>query len=311
MQKMIPTILVYPLATVYKWRIYNLGGNYMVAVVVSLINMKGGVGKTTVAFNLVWYAAHRRDKKVLLIDLDPQANASQYLMGPINYKNFLDANKPTIVDLFEQFTAPTILKKAPTPFDPKSVIVKIRAWTDGSQIDLLPSRLELAWTLKNPTSKEHLLATFISKIQGSYDLILIDCAPTESILTNAAYRSSRYVLVPVKPEFLAAIGIPLLIRSLSDFKIQFDNHKLEIAGILFNDADPQHTKKEHNQGRKDVKALATQEKWYVFDNEVRHSDSFPAGARTGSPIFATSYARWWVKDEFDKVGAEFMKRIGL
>jgi chromosome partitioning protein len=271
----------------------------MAAVVVSLINMKGGVGKTTVAFNLVWYAAHRRDKKVLLIDLDPQANASQYLMGPIKYKNFLDANKPTIVDLFEQFTAPTISKKAPTPFDPKSVIVPIRSWTDGSR------------TLKNPTSKEHLLATFISKIQSSYDLILIDCAPTESILTTAAYRSSRYVLVPVKPEFLAAIGIPLLIRSLNDFKIQFDNHTLEIAGIVFNDADPQHTKKEHNQGRKDVKALATQEKWYVFDNEVRHSDSFPAGARTAMPIFATSYARSWVKNEFDKVGDEFMKRIGL
>jgi len=86
------------------------------AVVVSMINMKGGVGKTTVAFNLVWYTAWKQVKKVLLIDLDPQSNASQYLMGPVQYKKFLDANKPTIVDLFEQFTAPTISKKAPTPF---------------------------------------------------------------------------------------------------------------------------------------------------------------------------------------------------
>jgi len=289
----------------------QLEGGKMVAIVVSLINMKGGVGKTTVAFNLVWYVAHRGDKKVLLIDLDPQANASQYLMGPVAYKKFVEANKPTIVDLFEQFTAPTISKKAPTPFDPKSVIVPIRKWTDGSKIDLLPSRLELAWTLKNPTSKEHLLANFIAKIQSAYDLILIDCAPTESILTNAAYRASRYVLVPVKPEFLAAIGIPLLIRSLSDFKMQFDNHTLEIAGIVFNDADPQHTKKEHNQGRQDVQTLATQQGWYVFQNEVRHSDSFPTGARTASPIFATSYARWWVINEFDKVGAEFMQQIGI
>jgi chromosome partitioning protein len=135
------------------------------AVVVSLINMKGGVGKTTVAFNLAWYAANRGDYKVLLIDLDPQANASQYLMGPVNYKKFLDANKPTIVDLFEQFTAPTISRRSPTPFDPKSVIVPVRKWTDGSRIDLLPSRLELAWTLKNPTGKDHLLPAFVSKIQ--------------------------------------------------------------------------------------------------------------------------------------------------
>ncbi len=136
------------------------------ATVVSLINMKGGVGKTTVAFNLAWYAAYKKNVKVLLIDLDPQSNASQYLMGPVNYKKFLDQNKPTIVDLFEQFSAPTLVKKAPTPFDPKSVIVTVRKWNDGSQIDLLPSRLELAWTLKNPTSKDHLLPNFIAKIEG-------------------------------------------------------------------------------------------------------------------------------------------------
>ena len=65
------------------------------------------------------------------------------------------------------------------------------------------------------------------------------------------------MLIPVKPEFLAAIGIPLLIRSISEFKLQYDNHALEIAGLVFNDADPQHTKKEHNQGRNDVHALAT------------------------------------------------------
>jgi chromosome partitioning protein len=281
------------------------------AVVVSLINMKGGVGKTTAAFNLAWYAGYRRDKKVLLIDLDPQANASQYLMGPHAYKKFLDANKPTIVDLFEQFTAQTASKKSPTPFDPKSVIVSVKHWQDGSRIDLLPSRLELSWTLKNPTSKDHLLPQFVSKIQSQYDLILIDCAPTESILATAAYKSSRYVLVPVKPEFLAAIGIPLLIRSINDFKIQHDNHTIEVAGILFNDADPQHKKKEHNQGRSDVKALAAQEGWYVFQNEIRHSDSYPVGARSGKPIFLTSYSRWWVINEFDKVGAEFMQQVGL
>jgi chromosome partitioning protein len=281
------------------------------ATVVSLINMKGGVGKTTVAFNLAWYAASRHDKKVLLIDLDPQSNASQYLMGPVAYKKFLDANKPTVVDLFEQYTPPTASKKTPSPFDPKSVIINIRKWSDGSRIDLLPSRLELAWTLKNPTSKDHLLPQFISKIEKNYDLILIACARTESILATAAYKSSGFVLVPVKPEFLAAIGIPLLIRSITDFKMQHDNHTLEVAGIVFNDADPQGVKKEHNQGRKDVNVLAAQEGWKVFDNEVRHSDSYPAGARTGKPIFMTDYARWWVKDEFDLVGQEFMTQIGL
>ena len=90
------------------------------------------------------------------------------------------------------------------------------------------------------------------------------------------------MLIPVKPEFLAAIGIPLLIRSISEFKLRYDNHALEIAGIVFNDADPQHTKKEHNQGRNDVHALATQQGWYEFQNEVRHSDCFPPVHAMGS-----------------------------
>ena len=232
-------------------------------------------------------------------------------MGPIRYKKFIDQNRPTIVDLFEQFSAPTLAHKSPKPFDHKSIVYRIEAWKDGSNIHLVPSRLELAWTLKNPTDKSHLLPKFVASIADNYDMILVDCAPTESILTSAAYRSSGYVIIPVKPEFLAAIGIPLLIRSISEFKLQYDNHSLEIAGIVFNDADPQHTKKEHTQGRKDVHALATQQGWYTFQNEIRHSDSFPAGSRDGKPIFLTDHARWWVKGEFDKVGAEFLKRIGL
>jgi chromosome partitioning protein len=139
-----------------------------------------------------------------------------------------------------------------------------------------------------------------------YDLILIDCAPTESILTLAAYRASRYVLIPVKPEFLAAIGLPLLVRSLNDFHNSYGQHQVEIAGIAFTDSDPQHVKPEHRAGRRDVNAVATAEGWTVFENELRHSDSYPAGARTGQPIFRTDYARWWVKDEFDILGEEFI-----
>jgi chromosome partitioning protein len=142
-------------------------------------------------------------------------------------------------------------------------------------------------------------------------LIIIDCAPTESILTVAAYKSSRYILIPVKPEFLAAIGLPLLVRSIQDFHSSFGQHQLDIAGIVFTDADPQQVKPEHLSGRKDVATVANQEGWPVFTNELRHSDSYPRGARDGSPIFQTDYARWWVVDSFNNLGAEFMKSVGL
>lgn len=123
--------------------------------------------------------------------------------------------------------------------------------------------------------------------------------------------SSRYVVIPVKPEFLATIGLPLLARSLEEYRLSRANQEIEIAGIVFNDADPQHLKREHNRARRDVRAVARTHRWPVFDNEARHSDSYAAGARAGTAIFHTKYARDYVQAEFSLVGNEFLSRIGL
>src|SRR5262249_28331258 len=152
--------------------------------------------------------------RVLAVDLDPQSNLSHYFMGAEAYLNHIEENEPTVVEIFEQFSLPAGTRGAPTPLDPDRVIKSLHQWSDGSLLHLIPSRLELAWTLKNPTEKAHLLPKFLAQVSQNYDLIIIDCAPTESILTTAAYLSSRYVVVPVKPEFLATIGLPLLARSL-------------------------------------------------------------------------------------------------
>lgn len=74
------------------------------AVCVSMINMKGGVGKTTLATQIAWYATRKLDMKVLLVDLDPQANASQSVMSPQTYVSYLDGGGLTVHDIFEQFT---------------------------------------------------------------------------------------------------------------------------------------------------------------------------------------------------------------
>jgi len=265
-------------------------GKATVATTVSLINMKGGVGKTTLAFNLAWHAALLHNHRVLAVDLDPQANLSQYFMGVSKYGAHINKNEPTVVDVFEQFTPPTAARPTPMPLDPSRVIKSITQWSDGSMIHLLPSKLELAWTLKNPTDKSHLMPRFLSLVSQNYDLIIIDCPPTESILTTSAYLSSRYVLVPVKPEFLAIIGLPLLARSLAEHQMSYGNQNIDLAGIVFNDADPKHVKPEHNRARREVRAVANQHQWKVFQNEARHSDSYAAGARAGKPIFGTKYA---------------------
>jgi chromosome partitioning protein len=281
------------------------------ATTVSMINMKGGVGKTTLSFNLAWYAAWKKNHRVLAVDLDPQANLSQYFMGAKKYLEYLEGDGPTVVEIFEQFSPPKASNPSPSPIKSTKVIQSLHEWNDGSSLSLIPSRLELAWTLKNPTEKAHLLPKFLSKVSKDFDLVIIDCAPTESILTTAAYMSSRYVVVPVKPEFLATIGLPLLERSLREYRISREDQDLDLAGIVFNDADPQHVKPEHNRARRDVRAVAKQHGWPIFKNEARHSDSYPAGARDGTAIFHTKYARNYVAAEFTHVGDEFLSNIGL
>lgn len=281
------------------------------AVCVSLINMKGGVGKTTLATQIAWYATIQRDKKVLLIDLDPQANASQSVMSPQAYVDYLDAEGATVADIFEQFTPTGTASGSPKQLDPANVIYNRVTYKDGSLLDIVPSRLELSWTLRNPTGKETLLARFVAKVEKNYDLIIIDCSPTDSILTDAAYHCSRYILVPIRAEFLASIGFPLLNRSIKSFQVRHDDKVIEVCGLVFNDFVRGNEKREHQIARDDVQAKATQYGWYVFENDIPHSDSYFRAARDGMPIASTKGTHWKVKGEFAAFAQEFWKRIGL
>ena len=281
------------------------------AICVSLINMKGGVGKTTLASQLAWHATRVRDQKVLLIDLDPQANASQSVMSPHTYVSYLDKGKLTVADVFEQFTPTGVASGSPKKLSPKDVIYHRAAYTDGSLLDIVPSRLELSWTLRNPTGKETLLARFVSKVESDYDLIIIDCSPTDSILTDAAYHCSRHVLVPIRAEFLASIGFPLLNRSIESFKVRHEGAAIEVCGLVFNDYVRGGEKREHRLAREDVKKKAAQYGWYVFENDIPHSDSYYRAARDGMPIDSTKGARSKVKGEFERFADEFFDRIRL
>src|SRR6266699_5470431 len=102
------------------------------ATCISLINMKGGVEKTTLATQIAWYATRLLDKKVLLIDLDPQANASQSVMSPQTYVSYLDGGGLTVADIFEQFTPTGTASGSPKKLDPSTVIYNRVTYRDGS-----------------------------------------------------------------------------------------------------------------------------------------------------------------------------------
>lgn len=279
------------------------------AVSVSLINMKGGVGKTTLAVQLA-HACDQKNLRVLAVDLDPQANLSQVLMTPEQYAKHLQKKRPTIVQVFEQYSPPTNDTSSPRRIDIREIIVKVGFWSD-STLHLIPSRLELAHVLKNPKGKERRLARALGKVAADYDLILIDCAPTESMLSQAAYHSSRYALVPVKPEFLATIGLPLLARSVRDFKGANGDHAIDICGDAFNHSSSYSHGPEVKRAIREVRAEAKKHSWHIYNTQVRYSRSYAKASREGTPIGSTSYVRWNVTAEFTRFVQEFLKSIGL
>jgi chromosome partitioning protein len=276
-----------------------------------MINMKGGVGKTTIASQIAWYAALRLDKKVLLIDLDPQANASQSVMSPQTYVDYLDGGGLTVHDIFEQFTPTGTASGSPKTLDPLKAIYARVEYDDGSLLHIVPSRLELSWTLRNPHDKETLLPRFVAKVQDRYDLVVIDCSPTDSMLTDAAYYCSRYILVPIRAEFLASIGFPLLNRSIQAFRMRHEDNSVEVCGMVFNDFYRGNVKSENRLARKDVLDKAAKYGWYVFKNDIPHSDSYFKAARVGMPIANTKGTHGKVKTEFAAFANEFFPRIGL
>ncbi len=271
------------------------------AIVAAIMNMKGGVGKSTLTANVGWYAAYAHNRRVLLVDLDPQFNLSQYILGVKGYEKLLESERPMIDRLFSTDPAQQA--------EIEDVIARVQDWNDGSCLHILPASLDLAFGVRNSPQKAHVLKDNLADIKSQYDLILIDCAPTESMLSTAAYLASDYLFVPVRPEFLSTIGLPLLLRSLGEFQREHKNEPVPtFGGIIFNDIGE---KSEHARSKAYVTEVAANNNLTIFRNSISHSDSYPTGARAGKPIFMTDYARSWKKDEFNRVAAEFMEKLGL
>lgn len=276
---------------------------------VALINMKGGVGKSTLTVNLAWwFSVGDQAIRVLVVDLDPQFNASQYLLGTEEYQRALQTGTRTIWDIFERNTRHPSMPGE--PFAVRDAIYNRITTPNGGRLDIILSRLELNFSLKTPYQRKELeLAEAIASVEHDYDLILIDCAPTESILTTAAYLTSDYLLVPVKPEYLSTIGLPLLVRSMNEFADAYPNYYLQLAGIVFN-TTTKYTPEEM-LAKAEVRTIAQREGWYVFEAEISYSRSYPKSARLGRPIIITPHAQRAQKQRFAAFAIEFAGRIGL
>lgn len=180
--------------------------------ILSCVNLKGGVGKTALAVNLAAIAGDIHDLKTLLIDVDPQTNATFSCIGVDAWEKW-DQDNGTIADLFElrnHKSADGHEKQA------QDVIVK----DVFKNVDLLPSHLDLFscdLELGARIRREEILVKKLGKALEPYDLVICDCPPNLTLPTLNALSISTYYLVPVTLDFLSALGIGLLISKIEEF----------------------------------------------------------------------------------------------
>src|SRR4051812_532360 len=173
---------------------------------IALVNQKGGVGKTTTAVNLS-AAIARLDRRVLLVDLDPQSNATVSLGIPP------DLQKNTTYSLLNG-----------GPFEPLKL---------SDTFHLVPSNIELAGAEMELTSvigREIVLREALANISG-YDFVFLDCSPSLGLLSVNALTTAKEVMVPLQCEFLALHGISLLLRTVDLVKKRL-NPELAITGVI-------------------------------------------------------------------------------
>ena len=284
--------------------------------VVSVINLKGGVGKTTVTALLARYAAYC-GWNVLAVDMDPQANLSQALMTETEYQKFMDEKRPSIVELFNGFMPASADKPSPRQVQPAEVVTEAKFGyflysskrSDGGKLEIIPSRFDFSDNLiKSIGMDEKVLANFIAQHMQHKDLILIDCAPTESKLTRASYHASRYVLIPVKTEFFSTIGFPLMKKSLDDFRANNHGHAIDVLGVLVHRIQTSGSRSsvDARNSLEDIEGNAYKYGWQVFEKVMHHSNAYPKW--TQSP-FANHLRN--AQKEWPAIAKEILAAIGL
>ena len=186
------------------------------AKVIALCNQKGGVGKTTTAINLAAFLAIS-GKKILLIDIDPQGNAT----------SGLGIDKHSI----KKSTYDILIEDA----DPKSVLIN----TQVENLLLFPSNLNLTGAeveLVGVMGREHKLKKAVAGILNEFDFILIDCPPSLGLLTINALSAANSVIIPIQCEYYALEGLSQLVNTINLVKENI-NPDLEIEGVLLTMAD--------------------------------------------------------------------------
>lgn len=306
--------------------------------VVSVINYKGGVGKTSLTANLGAELAWR-GKNVLLIDLDAQASLTFSFIRPSEWSKDFE-KEGTIKSWFDSFE-----NGAPIPLSelintPSRVASKLsgRGKLDViySHLGLINVDLELATKLgganlaqgkKNFISVHRRLLDGISDFgTESYDVVLIDCPPNFNIVTKTAIIASDFILVPTRPDELSTLGIDYLLRSVRGLVKDYNDYAELDAGASVESITPaivgivftmiqEYDSQPISAQRTYIASVRSGRKLPVFDSYIKRNDTLFAGApQYGVPVVLHGYSNMShqsVVDGLEGVATEFSTKLGI
>lgn len=248
--------------------------------VISVINQKGGVGKTTTVINLAT-SLSAIDKKVLIIDLDPQGNASTGVGITHNVRRG---------DIYEVFS---------TDKDINAVIHE----TEMRNLYIVPTSVNLAASEIELSGKPDVLKNKISSLKEKFDFIFIDCPPSLGMLTINSMMASNSILIPVQCEFFALEGLSHLVKT---YELITRQHKtLEIEGILLTMYDKRNnlTQEVENEVRSIFKDA-------VYKTTIPRNVKISEAPSYGLPVIIYDL-HCSGSDAYIKLAREFIERNGL